>query len=47
MLGTDGGPRDQLTQFTRPLTGAYYVIPSGDRLAAFGLNERADGAPAG
>jgi len=47
MVGMDGGPRDQLTQFTKPLTGAYYVIPSADRLAAFGLNERADdGAPA-
>jgi putative iron-dependent peroxidase len=42
MLGTDGGPRDDLTKFTQPITGAYYVVPSADRLAAFGLNERAD-----
>jgi porphyrinogen peroxidase len=41
MVGLDGGPRDQLTQFTHPLTGAYYVIPSADRLAAFGLDARA------
>jgi len=45
MLGDDGGPRDQLTQFTKPLTGAYYVVPSADRLAAFGLNERTDDVP--
>jgi porphyrinogen peroxidase len=44
MIGTDGGPRDDLTSFTRPLTGAYYVIPSADRLAAFGPDERADGS---
>ena len=36
MVGLDGGPRDELTQFTRPLTGAYYVIPSADQLASFG-----------
>ena len=43
MLGTNGGPRDDLTNFTRPLTGAYYVIPSAERLAAFGFDELADG----
>ncbi len=31
-----GGPADELTRFTRPLTGAYYFIPSAERLAAFG-----------
>ena len=31
-----GGLIDDLMRFTTPLTGAYYVIPSGDRLAAFG-----------
>jgi putative iron-dependent peroxidase len=36
MVGLDGGPRDELTQFTSALTGAYYVIPAADRLAAFG-----------
>jgi len=34
MVGLDGGPRDDLTRFTRALTGAYYVIPSIERLAA-------------
>lgn len=34
MVGLDGGPRDQLTLFTQPLTGAYYFVPSADALAA-------------
>jgi putative iron-dependent peroxidase len=33
MAGLDG-PRDALTRYTRPLTGAYYVIPAADALAA-------------
>jgi putative iron-dependent peroxidase len=33
MLGA-GGERDALTRFTRALTGAYYVVPSAERLAA-------------
>jgi len=33
MAGLDG-PRDELTRYTRPLTGAYYVIPPTDALAA-------------
>lgn len=41
MIGLDGGPRDQLTLFTRALTGAYYFIPSADALAAAaGTGER-------
>ena len=36
MVGRDGGERDELTRFARALTGAYYVIPSADDLAAFG-----------
>ncbi len=36
MVGLGGGPRDDLTRFTRALTGAYYVIPSVEALAAFG-----------
>lgn len=38
MLGMAGagGVRDDLTRFTRPLTGAYYFIPAADRLAAVG-----------
>jgi putative iron-dependent peroxidase len=35
MAGLHGGERDALTRFARPLTGAYYVIPSADRLATF------------
>ena len=29
-----GGPRDDLTRYSRPLTGAYYFVPSVDDLAA-------------
>ena len=36
MVGRGGGPPDQLTAFTRALSGAYYFVPSADRLAAFG-----------
>lgn len=42
MLGADGGPPDKLLTVTRPLTGAYYVIPSADRLAAISSGERAE-----
>ena len=34
MVGLGAGPPDALTTVARPLTGAYYVIPSADRLAA-------------
>jgi putative iron-dependent peroxidase len=34
MVGADGGPGDRLTTVARAETGAYYVIPSADRLAA-------------
>jgi porphyrinogen peroxidase len=33
MVGRDGGPPDSLTSVARALSGAYYVIPSADRLA--------------
>jgi putative iron-dependent peroxidase len=33
MAGLDG-PRDALTRFTRPLTGAYYFVPSTDSMLA-------------
>ncbi|HEU5211538.1 MAG TPA: Dyp-type peroxidase [Gaiellaceae bacterium] len=33
MAGLDG-PRDALTDFTRPLSGAYYIVPSTDSLRA-------------
>lgn len=36
MVGRDDGIRDELTRFTRPVTGAYYVVPASERLAAFG-----------
>jgi porphyrinogen peroxidase len=47
MVGRDGAPRDELTRFTQPVSGAYYVVPSADRLAAFGGDERTDSPPAG
>lgn len=35
MVGTASEPADELTSVARALTGAYYVIPSADRLATF------------
>jgi putative iron-dependent peroxidase len=35
MAGADGGPRDALTRFSTPLTGAYYFVPSVQALRAF------------
>jgi putative iron-dependent peroxidase len=32
MAGRGGGERDALTHYTRPLTGAYYFVPSTDSL---------------
>ena len=32
MAGLRNGTRDALTFYTRPLTGAYYFIPSNDAL---------------
>jgi putative iron-dependent peroxidase len=32
MAGLGGGARDALTQYTRPLTGAYYFVPSTESL---------------
>jgi putative iron-dependent peroxidase len=32
MAGLAGGVRDALTLYTRPLTGAYYFVPSLERL---------------
>jgi putative iron-dependent peroxidase len=32
MAGVGGGSRDALTRYTRPLTGAYYVVPSTEAL---------------
>ncbi|MFB9184837.1 Dyp-type peroxidase [Dactylosporangium sucinum] len=36
MAGVGDGVRDALTRYTTPLTGAYYVIPPVETLAAFG-----------
>jgi porphyrinogen peroxidase len=36
MAGLVSGERDALTRFTRPLTGAYYFVPSGESLLRFG-----------
>jgi putative iron-dependent peroxidase len=36
MAGADGGPRDALTRYSTPLTGAYYFVPSVQALRAFG-----------
>jgi putative iron-dependent peroxidase len=36
MCARRGGQRDRLTDFTRPLTGAYYFVPSSEALAVFG-----------
>ena len=41
MVGRGSEPPDQLTSVARAVTGAYYVIPSADRLAAFGEEDRA------
>ena len=41
MVGRPGGLIDDLMRFTTPLTGGYYVVPSADRVAAFGSDERA------
>jgi putative iron-dependent peroxidase len=35
MAGADGGPRDALTRYTTPLSGAYYFCPSLNALGAF------------
>lgn len=41
MVGTGSEPADELTSVARAVTGAYYVVPSADRLAAFGAEDRA------
>jgi porphyrinogen peroxidase len=35
MAGADGGPRDALTRYSTPLTGAYYFCPAVQALAKF------------
>ena len=41
MIGRVDGPPDKLTSFTRALTGAYYVIPSADRMKGLADDDRA------
>jgi len=36
MAGRTTGVRDALTQFTVPVSGAYYFVPSGDALTRAG-----------
>lgn len=38
MIGRGGTGRDRLTDFTRPLTGAYYFVPSSEALASFAVS---------
>ena len=41
MVGLGDGPRDDLTRFTRAVSGAYYVVPSAEALASFGVSDLA------
>lgn len=42
MAGVVDGPRDALTRYTRPVTGAYYTIPSVEALAPFAPEDEND-----
>ena len=35
MAGLRGGVRDALTRYSRPLTGAYYFVPSTEAIRRF------------
>jgi putative iron-dependent peroxidase len=39
MAGGDGGPRDELTRFARPLSGAFYWVPAARHLLALATPE--------
>jgi len=41
MAGLTTGTRDALTRYTRPITGAYYFIPSTDALRSLGAEQQA------
>ncbi|HEY4347978.1 MAG TPA: Dyp-type peroxidase [Gaiellaceae bacterium] len=43
MAGLGDGPRDALTRYTRPLTGAYYFVPAADSLRRFIPDEDSPG----
>ena len=38
-----GGPPDELTRFTQPVTGAYYFVPSSAALASIAGEDPASG----
>jgi len=42
MAGLSSGTRDALTAFTRPITGAYYFVPSSDALRRWVADESDD-----
>jgi putative iron-dependent peroxidase len=42
MAGVDGGPRDELTRFTTPVSGAYYWVPAATDLLALASPEDDD-----
>lgn len=45
MVGLETGERDALTRFARPISGAFYVVPSAERLGVIsrGVVDRVDG----
>ena len=43
MAGIEDGVRDELTRYTHPVTGAYYVIPPVEALAGYGSAATAGG----
>ena len=42
MAGADGGPRDELTRFATPLSGAYYWVPATTDLLSLATPEDDD-----
>ena len=40
MIGIGDGVRDELTRYTRPITGSWYVVPAFEKLAALGVTDR-------
>jgi porphyrinogen peroxidase len=44
MAGLANRPRDALTYYTRPLTGAYYFVPASDPLRRFIPDEDSAGS---
>jgi putative iron-dependent peroxidase len=42
MTGRTSGTRDALTAYTKPLSGAYYFVPSTESLRRFSRQEDSD-----